>query len=318
MVAEADESDGSFLRLKPTLAVVTNIDREHLDHYRDLQEIQDTFVAFLNRVPFYGAAFLCLDDPGVQAILPRLERRHVAYGFSSQAEYTAADAVVAGPGISYEARRAGRALGRVTLAVPGRHNVLNSLAAIAVGIELDQPFPKIARALAGFKGVDRRFQRRGERNGILVVDDYGHHPTEIRATLAAARESLGRRLVVVFQPHRYSRTQALADDFHRAFYQADVVVVTEIYPAGEKPIPGVTGASLAEGIARHGHREVHFEADLEKLPALIETLARPGDAVLTLGAGSIWKVGEAFLRDRAPAAPPRRPARRPARKGARA
>jgi len=176
MVAEADESDRSFLLLKPTLAVVTNIDREHLDHYRDLAEIQDAFVAFLNRVPFYGAAFLCLDDSGVQAILPRLERRHVAYGFSSQAEYTASDTTVEGFGGAYTARRAGKPLGRVSLSVPGRHNILNSLAAIAVGIELDLPFAKIASSLSRFRGVDRRFQLRGERDGIMVVDDYGHHP----------------------------------------------------------------------------------------------------------------------------------------------
>jgi UDP-N-acetylmuramate--alanine ligase len=295
MVAEADESDGSFLRLKPTLAVVTNIDREHLDHYEDLDEIKDAFVAFLNRVPFYGTSFLCTDDPGVRSILPRLERRHISYGFGSDAEFSASDVRLDGLTGSYMAKRAGESLGRVSLRVPGRHNVLNSLAAIAVGRELDIPFTKIARALSRFTGVDRRFQVRGERGGVLVVDDYGHHPAEIEATLSAAREGLGRRLVVVFQPHRYTRTHALAMEFHRAFKDADTVIVTEIYPAGEAPIPGVDGRSLAEGIASGGHGSVHCEPDMQKIPAILERIARPGDLVLTLGAGSVWKVGVAYL-----------------------
>ena len=295
MVAEADESDGSFLRLKPTIAVVTNIDREHLDHYRDLEEIQEAFIAFLNRVPFYGTAFLCLDDPGVQKILPRLERRHVSYGFSSQAEFTATDGRLDGFSCSYTARHGGRPLGEITLRVPGRHSMLNSLAAVAVGLELDLPFAKIAKALSGFRGVDRRFQKRGEKNGVLVVDDYGHHPAEIVATLSAAREAFGRRIVVVFQPHRYTRTRALAPEFHRAFYQAGAVIVTEIYPAGETPLPGVTGEALSRGIADHGHRDVRYEPDMEKIPALLDEITGPGDVVITLGAGSVWKVGEAFL-----------------------
>jgi UDP-N-acetylmuramate--alanine ligase len=319
MVAEADESDGSFLRLKPTLAVVTNIDREHLDHYKDLEEIKDTFVAFLNRVPFYGASFLCIDDPGVRAILPRLERRHVSYGFSEGADFTAADVRLEGLTGAYTARRGGKRLGRVTLRVPGRHNVLNSLAAIAVGVELDQPFAKIARALAGFTGVDRRFQLRGETGGIMVVDDYGHHPAEIAATLTAAKDGLRRRLIVVFQPHRYSRTHALADEFHRAFDRADAVVVTSIYPAGEAPIPGVSGESLAAGIAAQGHPDVRYEADLAKIPALLQSLARPGDVVLTLGAGSVWKAGEAFLKSGEPARKPAAPvAARPRRRSGQA
>jgi len=295
MVAEADESDGSFLRLKPTLAVVTNIDREHLDHYKDLDEIKDAFVAFLGRVPFYGTAFLCTDDPGVRSVLPRVERRHVSYGFGSDAEFSAADVRLEGFTGTYTAMRSGKPLGRVTLSVPGRHNVLNSLAAIAVGRELNIPFTKIARALSRFTGVDRRFQVRGERGGILVVDDYGHHPAEIEATLRAAREGLGRRLVVVFQPHRYTRTHALAPEFHLAFKDADTLIVTDIYSAGESPIPGVDGRSLAEGISGSGHGSVHCEPDMLKIPAILERIARPGDLVLTLGAGSIWKVGAAFL-----------------------
>jgi UDP-N-acetylmuramate--alanine ligase len=296
MVAEADESDGSFLRLKPTIAVVTNIDREHLDHYRDLAEIQEAFVAFLSQVPFYGLAVLCTEDAGVRRILPRVERRLVTYGFRSGADLSATGVRLSGFGCTYTARRGGKPIGTVTLRVPGRHSVLNSLAAVAVGLECDLPFRRIARALAGFSGVDRRFQLRGERGGVMVVDDYGHHPAEIEATLAAARDSLGRRIVVVFQPHRYSRTQALADEFHRAFSRADSVVVTEIYPAGELPIPGVSGRALADGIAAAGHRDVRFEADLERIPSLLEQITSSGDLVITLGAGSVWKAGEAFLK----------------------
>ena len=301
MVAEADESDGSFLKLNPTLAIVTNIDREHLDHYKDLAEIKDAFVAFLNRVPFYGAGFLCLDDPGVQDILPRLERRRITYGFSREADFSAVEPRLDGFTGTYVAKRGARTLGRVRLAVPGRHNILNSLAAVAVGIELDQPFSRISKALASFTGVDRRFQLRGEAGRIMVIDDYGHHPAEIVATLSAAKDGLKRRLIVVFQPHRYSRTHALAAEFHSAFGRADSVVVTDIYPAGERPIPGVTGEALAAAIAGQGHPEVIYEPDMENIPRILQRLAMAGDVVLTLGAGSIWKVGEAYLKSMAAA-----------------
>ena len=295
MVAEADESDGSFLKLKPTVAVVTNIDREHLDHYRDLEQIKDTFVQFLGRIPFYGSAVLCLDDANVQSILPRLERRFVTYGFSGQADFQAVGVTLKGFTARYEARFRGGRLGTVTLSVPGRHSVLNSLAAVAVGREFGLEFAAIARHLEAFHGADRRFQLRGEAGGIMVVDDYGHHPTEILATLAAAREAIGRRLVVAFQPHRYTRTRDLAEEFSVCFNQADVLVVTEIYPAGETPIPGVTGASLTEAIRAHGHRDVSFVASLDELPAELERRLHPGDLVLTLGAGSIWRAGDALL-----------------------
>jgi UDP-N-acetylmuramate--alanine ligase len=295
MVAEADESDGSFLKMKPTIAVVTNIDREHLDHYRDLAEIQDAFVAFLGRVPFYGAAIVCVDDPNVRDILPRVDRKTVTYGLASDADLSAHDVAPAEFGVRYEARREGRRLGAVKLSVPGRHSVYNSLAAVAVGLELDVPFAKIAKALARFRGVDRRFQLKGEVRGARVVDDYGHHPTEIQATLAAAREGFGARTIVVFQPHRYSRTKALLEEFGRAFFLADHVVITDVYAAGEAPIPGVSGRAVADSLVRHGHPSVVYEPRLAAVPKLLQATVRPGDLVITLGAGDVWKVGEALV-----------------------
>lgn len=295
MVAEADESDGSFLKMKPTIAVVTNVDREHLDHYRDLAEIQDAFVAFLGRVPFYGAAIVCVDDPNVRDILPRVDRKTVTYGLASDAELSAHDVASEEFGVRYEARRDGRRLGIVRLAVPGRHSVYNSLAAVAVGLELDVPFAKIVKALARFRGVDRRFQLKGVVRGARVVDDYGHHPTEIQATLAAAREGFGARTIVVFQPHRYSRTRALLEEFGRAFFLADHVVITEVYAAGEAPLPGVGGRAVADALVRHGHPSVVFEPKLAAIPKLLQAMVREGDLVITLGAGDVWKVGDALV-----------------------
>ncbi len=296
MVAEADESDGSFLKMKPTIAVVTNIDREHLDHYGDLTEIQDAFARFLSRVPFYGAVVACLDDPNVRAVLARVDRRVIPYGLSSEAEISATDVEVAGFGSSFVARRSGARLGEVRLAVPGRHSVYNALAALAVGLEMDVPFEVCARALRRFRGVDRRFQLRGRVLGATVVDDYGHHPTEIAATLAAAREGFGARTIVVFQPHRYTRTRALLEEFGSAFFLADRVIVTEIYAAGEIPIPGVDGTAVADALVRHGHPSVTFEPSLGEIPRLLRETVREGDLVLTLGAGDVWKVGEELVR----------------------
>jgi UDP-N-acetylmuramate--alanine ligase len=295
MVAEADESDGSFLKMKPTIAVVTNIDREHLDHYTDLGDIQDAFVQFLARVPFYGAAVVCLDEPNLRAILPRVDRKIVTYGLSSDADLVATEVVFEGFGSSYVARFRGEKLGPVRLPVPGRHSVYNSLAAVAVGLELDVPFGKVAKALARFQAVDRRFQRKGEAFGATVVDDYGHHPTEIQATLAAAREGFGARTLVAFQPHRYSRTSALLEEFGRAFVLADRVIVTSVYAAGEAPLPGIDGAAVADALVRHGHRAVSYEPRLDRIPNRLKELVLPGDLVITLGAGDIWKAGEAFL-----------------------
>jgi UDP-N-acetylmuramate--alanine ligase len=281
--------------MKPTIAVVTNIDREHLDHYRDLGEIQDAFTQFLARVPFYGAAVVCLDEPNLRAILPRVDRKLVTYGLTSDADLVAAELGFDGFQSSYVARWQGRKLGRVELRVPGRHSVANSLAAVAVGLELDVPFARIAKALGRFHGVDRRFQLKGEAFGARVVDDYGHHPTEIQATLAAAREGLGVRTIVVFQPHRYTRTRALLEDFGRAFVLADHVVVTDVYPAGETPIPGVDGAAVADALLRHGHPSVVHEPRLDRVPKRLRAVLRPGDLVLTLGAGDVWKAGDALL-----------------------
>ncbi len=301
MVVEADESDRSFLHLTPTLAVVTNIDREHLDTYRDMADLQDSFVAFVNKVPFYGAAVLCLDDPPLQDILSRVERRVVTYGISPNAQLSARDVQLKPTGASYLAVRAGETLGTVDLRVPGQHNVLNSMAALAVGLDLELPFDVVRAGLAEFTGVDRRFQKRGEAGGVTVIDDYGHHPTEIRATLEALRTVAGaRRCVVLFQPHRYSRTLHLWEEFCRCFLQADVLLLTDVYAAGEEPLGTVSAESLAGAIAGQGHRQVRYAGDLK---AAVDSLAeevREGDIVLTLGAGNVWTAGEELLRRRTP------------------
>ncbi|MFA5027772.1 MAG: UDP-N-acetylmuramate--L-alanine ligase, partial [Candidatus Methylomirabilota bacterium] len=252
LVAEADESDGSFLKLSPTIAVVTTIDAEHLDYYRDLDHIRETFLEFINKVPFYGLAVLCLDQEHIQGLLPRVEKRFVTYGLRTQADLLAQEVTLSGMTAEFQAVWKRKPLGRLTLNVPGLHNVYNALAAAAVGLDLDLDFATIREGLRDFTGVDRRFQVRGEAAGVLVVDDYAHHPVEIQATLNAAKAGFHRNLIAVFQPHRYSRTQALLGDFATAFYQADRLFVTEIYPAGEAPLPGVSGRLIAEGVAGHG------------------------------------------------------------------
>ena len=295
IVAEADESDGSFLKLNPTIAVVTNIDREHLDYYADLAQIQSTFVTFINKVPFYGVAIVCLEDPNVQAVIPRIERRILTYGTSHQSDLVGSHVELHGFGSSYEVRYRGEPLGSIGLKIPGRHSVLNSLAAVAVGLELEMPFERIAAALADFQNADRRFQVKGEKDGVLVVDDYGHHPAEILATLSAARDSCDRRIVAVFQPHRYTRTRALEDEFARAFYHADTLVVLPIYAAGEEPIPGTTAERLAGLIKKFGHRDVAYASDLAAVRGILQEKLHGGDLLITLGAGDIWKVAEEFL-----------------------
>jgi UDP-N-acetylmuramate--alanine ligase len=296
LVAEADESDGSFLRLTPTIAVVTNIDAEHLDHYGELSRLQTAFVDFLNKVPFYGVGIVCLDDTRVQEILPRLSRRVVTYGFSAQADLSAADIDLAGFKAAYTVLLQGRKIGRVTLRVPGRHSIANSLAAIACGLDLEVPFETIASELAQFGGADRRFQLKGEPGGIMVIDDYGHHPSEILATLSAAKKGFGRRTVVVFQPHRFTRVQALLNDFARAFYDADVLAVCDIYPAGEAPLPGVTAEVVTQAIKTHGHKDVTLVKSLQDVPAWLKERTREGDMVITMGAGSVYKAGEEFVK----------------------
>jgi UDP-N-acetylmuramate--alanine ligase len=302
MVAEADESDRSFLKLSPSIAVITNVDREHMENYGSWENLKAAFVAFANKVPFYGAIVACADDPAVRELQPSMARRVITYALEDD---VAAD--VHGRGMSLEAfgstctvlRREtdGRAshLGALQLRVPGRHNVLNALAAVAVGLEVGVPFAQIAAALGEFGGAERRFQMRGEAGGVMVVDDYGHHPTEIAAVIAAARAGIGRRVVVVFQPHRYSRTSQLMPEFGPALGAADEVVLTDIYPAGEAPIPGVTIEALVEAVQRTARCPVRLVKRLEDLPAEVARRARPGDLVMTLGAGSIGTVGDRIL-----------------------
>ncbi len=296
IVAEADESDGSFLKLNPCIAVITNIDREHLDHYRDLEEIREAFLQFANLVPFYGATILCLDDPNVREILPRIKRKVITYGLSTEADYRAEEIRSSGSSSRFSVFCRNVLLGTAKLNVPGLFNVHNALAAVAVAKEMDLTFPVIREGLQLFTGVHRRLEVRGEAWGVTVADDYGHHPTEIRATLAAAKQVWSGRIIVVFQPHRYTRTKALFKEFLTAFRDADVLIVTDIYAASEEPIPGVTSTILCEEIRRAGHPDTVHCADFDAVLNRLMKIARPTDIILTQGAGSVWKVGDAFLK----------------------
>jgi UDP-N-acetylmuramate--alanine ligase len=293
LVAEADESDRTFLMLSPILAVITNLDREHMDCYRDMADVEDAFLAFMDKVPFYGAVTACVDNPQLKAILPRARRRVFTYGFTPEADYRV-EILDAGQGCfaRFQVTTAAGPLGPFELHVPGRHNVLNATAAVAIAHQLEVAPEKIAEGLRNFRGVDRRFQLRGQAHGITVVDDYGHHPTEIRATLAAARECGYKRIRVVFQPHRYSRTLDLMDRFREAFKDADSVIVLPIYAASEEPIPGVTAERLAgvlEGPA------VQFAADFPTAVAAVVAQAEEGDLILTLGAGNVSQLAPQIL-----------------------
>lgn len=290
LVAEADESDGSFMHLSPTIAVVTNIDADHLDFYSGLEEIKQIFIDFINKVPFYGRAVLCLDDPNIQDILPEVKKRYLTYGFSSQADFHATEVKHRQGRTSFTAYFQGNELGRISFRMPGRHNVLNALAVIAVSHELGVPFQTVIGGFRNFGGLQRRFQLRDEVNGVMLIDDYGHHPAEIKATLAAAKSGWKKRVVAVFQPHRYSRTAALFEDFQTAFYQADVLVVTDVYAAGEDAIDGATAEALAQGIIEHGHKDTHYRSSLEEASILLNELVEPGDMVVTLGAGNVNQV----------------------------
>jgi len=295
LVVESDESDGSFLKLSPILAIVTNVDREHLDHYPTIVEIRAAFLEFIHKVPFYGAAILCLDDENIQQLLPFINRRTVTYGRSAQADLQVADAVLGNFESRFTIRQRGRDLGEFHLRVPGFHNVLNATAAVAVALELDVKLPVIRDAIATYTGVERRFQTRGVERGVTVIDDYGHHPTEIRATLAAARQCDFERVHVIFQPHRYTRTQHLMDEFAKSFHQADSVYILDIYAASEQPIEGVTAAALAERIRAFGHRCVQYCGSISNaIDAVLENV-REKDLVLTLGAGNVWQAGEKIL-----------------------
>ena len=295
MVVEADESDGSFLKLHPSIAVVTNIDPEHMDHYGTLDALKTAFLEFCNRVPFYGLNVLCLDHPNVQALLPDLEKRFVTYGRAHTADYRLEGIHLDGFATRFRAFRHDEDLGEFTVRMVGAHNALNALAVIAVAEEMDVPLDTVRASLAGFGGVQRRFTVRGEARGITVVDDYGHHPMEVMATLAGARRAFGRRLVVAFQPHRYTRTRDLLQEFTTAFNDADVLFTTEIYAASEDPIPGVSGEGLANAIRAHGHRDVSFVHRRAELASAILPRLREGDLVLTLGAGDITQVGPELL-----------------------
>jgi len=296
LVAEADESDGSFLLLSPTIAVVTNIDAEHLDHYTGgLPEIKETFIRFINKIPFYGVAVLCLDDENIQDIIPEVKKRITTYGLSAQADYYARDVEFAGMGSRFEVYNNGANLGTFELSVPGMHSIYNALAAIAVAMELEVPVDVIRAALKEFGGLHRRFYVKGEAAGVTVVDDYGHHPTEIKATLAGAKAGWDRRTVVIFQPHRYTRTRDLLKEFFSAFNQADRLIVMDIYPAGEKPIEGVSAKALYDGIKSRGHHDAVYIKDSAEVVDYVARTSAAGDLVITLGAGDVWKVGEAVL-----------------------
>jgi UDP-N-acetylmuramate--alanine ligase len=298
IVAEADESDGSFLKFSPAIAVVTNIDKEHMDFYKDLDTIKDTFLNFLDRVPFYGLAVLCLDNESVQDILPKIKKRFTTYGMSTQADYQALDVTFAGHKSLFTVHHLGETLGHISLNLPGMHNVYNSMASIAVGIELDISFDTIKDALESLEGVQRRLEIKGKQKGITVVDDYGHHPTEIKTTLQAVKECWpNRRIAVVFQPHRYSRTKALFDDFKRSFYQSDILLVLPIYSAGEEMLEGISSEVLCEAIISHGHREVFYIQDSSLAVTHLKEILKEGDVLLTLGAGNVWQVGEVLLQE---------------------
>ncbi len=296
LLAEADESDGSFLALSPTIAVVTNMDHEHVDHYGSMEALRQTFVNFINKIPFYGMAIVCLDNEEIQGIIPELRKRCLTYGMTSQADLRARGVEQEGLGVSFEVNYKDRSLGRMVVGMPGEHNVLNALAATAVGLELDLDTGVIREGLRSLGGLERRFHVKGQKGDILVLDDYGHHPTEIVATLKTAKECWPeRRLVVAFQPHRYTRTKAVFDRFVISFNEADVLVVTSIYSAGEDPIDGVTGEGLAQGIKEHGHKEVIFCPQEEEVLSTLLSVIRPGDLVITLGAGNIYGVGDRLL-----------------------
>jgi UDP-N-acetylmuramate--alanine ligase len=296
LVAESDESDGSFLTLSPTIAVVTNIDLEHVDHYGDMDTIRSTFVDFINKIPFYGTAILCLDNEEIQNIMPLLKKPYLTYGMTSQADIQAKDIRQGTFQTEYEVFFNDASLGQVVVGMPGSHNILNSLAAIAVGLELEIGIEDIKKGLKDLGGLERRFQIKGEKSGILVMDDYGHHPTEIMATLETAKTCWpDRRLVVLFQPHRYSRTKALFDRFVISFNQADALIVMPLYSAGEKPLEGVDSERLFRGIKAHGHREIILCRDRNEVMPLLQNLLRSGDVVMTLGAGDVHAIGSELL-----------------------
>ncbi len=296
LVAEADESDGSFLKLSPTIAVVTSLDNDHLEFYRSMKETKSAFLKFINHIPFYGVSILCLDDENIQALIPEIEKRFITYGLKGQADYSAKNIQMSEEITSYSVDYHGKNLGKINIKMPGIHNVLNSLAAVAVGLELDIPFESIARSQSEFSGIERRFQIKSTKKDVLVVDDYGHHPTEIKTTLKTLREIYKeKRIIVVFQPHRYSRTQLLLNDFFTSFYDANLLIIASIYAAGEKPIEGIKSSLISEGVKNHGQKNVLLLEDKQEIVDYLLHNTKANDVILTLGAGDIWKVGNEFI-----------------------
>ena len=291
LIAEADESDGSFLKLSPTLAVVTTLDEEHMDFYRTMENMKSTFLQFLNKIPFYGAAVLCLDDANLQSLLPRIEKRTITYGLKSQADYTARSISVEGLQTYFTVYHQGKKLGKILSGALGRHNVCNTLAAVAVGMELNMDFPTIAESLKTFTGVQRRFEILKQSESLIIVDDYGPHPAEIQATLSTAKEVWpDRRLVIIFQPHRYSRTKYLMESFFSSFNDADQLLLLDIYSAGEKAEEGIDSQRIAEGVKEFGHKNVEYIGGTESVIPHLQKILKPGDIVMTLGAGNIGEL----------------------------
>ena len=295
IVVEADEFDRSFLSITPTIAVLTSLETDHLDCYRDLEDIKGAFIQFAGKVPFYGFVVLCLDEASLQDIMPKIKKKIITYGLNGQADLQAIDIVHRQNTSKFLVVYQGKDLGEVQIQIPGKHNVQNALAAIAVGLELNVPFEKVTAGIQKFTGVFRRWEVKAEVNGITIVDDYAHHPTEIRATLAGAKSGWRRRVVCVFQPHLYSRTRDFYEDFGRAFFNADVLVLTDVYPAREEPIQGVSGELIANAAKQLGHKHVHYVPDKKSVPEFLMGLKQKGDIIITMGAGDIWKFGEAFI-----------------------
>ncbi len=296
IVVEADEFDRSFLSITPTIAVLTTLETDHLDCYRDLEDIKSAFIQFAQKVPFYGFVVLCLDEPALQNIMPKIKKKIITYGLNGQADVQAVDIRHKENTTAFIVVRDGKELGEITLQIPGKHNVQNALAAVAVGLELNVPFEKVKAGIEKFTGVFRRWEVKADVAGIMVVDDYAHHPTEISVTLAGVKSGWRRRVVCVFQPHLYSRTRDFYEDFGRSFFNADVLVLTDIYPAREEPIQGITGELIANTAKEFGHKNVHYVADKKTVPGFLMSIKQPGDIIITMGAGDIWKFGEDFIK----------------------
>jgi UDP-N-acetylmuramate--alanine ligase len=296
IVVEADEYDRSFLSITPTISVLTTLETDHLDCYRDLDDIKGAFIQFASKVPFYGFVVLCLDEPALQDIMPKIKKKIITYGLNGQADIQAVDIIHRQNTSRFLVVKEGKDLGEIVLQIPGKHNVQNALAAIAVGLELGVPFDRVKKGIEKFTGVFRRWEVKAEVNGITVVDDYAHHPTEIRATLAGAKSGWRRRVVCVFQPHLYSRTKDFFQDFGRSFFNADVLVVTDVYPAREEPIQGVNGELIANAAKEFGHKQVHYVADKKDIPGFLMKVKQRGDIIITMGAGDIWRYGEEFIK----------------------